>query len=314
MNLGGLGGTDDKLLASGDARRGRGDPRTRSAKQVRRLIDFAPKSTFAVVLASREHSTIGKQDRGGVVHPAVHLRRKELPGLGCRIEQLRRVDWIAIAIHLAAGEIMLRRPGFAGVHPVTSANALHYAFRMSSRTETRLLLILQGIGWMCHFVHRTADASRHQGIGRDKITEMSGRDSDNKKLSEFDLFYETRQKESWEQTAAWETSQKNLLPTNSIALQGISYRQNFIERLAGTNLEKFTHDYAYGGDGQIVGQVSRWISDPEVLVDARSNEMNIFMTSNSSKRNYREYTIGNPTLQFESNFEIVTNFLNGNYL
>ena len=35
-------------------------------------------------------------------------------------------------IHLAAGDLMLRLPGILGVHCVTSANALHYALRMSS--------------------------------------------------------------------------------------------------------------------------------------------------------------------------------------
>ncbi len=54
-------------------------------------------------------------------------------------------------IHLAAGDLMLRLPGILGVHCVTSANALHYAFRMSSNAETRLYLLLQGVGWMGQF-------------------------------------------------------------------------------------------------------------------------------------------------------------------
>ena len=56
-------------------------------------------------------------------------------------------------IHLAAGELMLRLPGILGVHCVTSANALHYAFRMSSEAETRLYLLLQGVGWMSQFAN-----------------------------------------------------------------------------------------------------------------------------------------------------------------
>lgn len=56
-------------------------------------------------------------------------------------------------IHLAAGEMMLRLPGILGVHCVTSANALHYAFRMSSNAETRLYLLLQGVGWMGQFAN-----------------------------------------------------------------------------------------------------------------------------------------------------------------
>ena len=55
------------------------------------------------------------------------------------------------AIHLAAGELMMRLPGILGVHCVTSANALHYAFRMAGDPETRLYLALQGASWMAQF-------------------------------------------------------------------------------------------------------------------------------------------------------------------
>jgi hypothetical protein len=60
------------------------------------------------------------------------------------------------AIHLIAGELMLaagfdrqrtQRSGDA-LHANTAANALHYAFRASSRADTRLLLTLQGLAWM----------------------------------------------------------------------------------------------------------------------------------------------------------------------
>lgn len=57
------------------------------------------------------------------------------------------------AVHLAAGELMMRVPGILGVHTVTSVNALHYAFRVSGDNETRLLLLLQGVGWMSQFAH-----------------------------------------------------------------------------------------------------------------------------------------------------------------
>ena len=57
------------------------------------------------------------------------------------------------AIHLAAGESMMRLPGILGVHCVTSANALHYAFRVSAHAETRLYLLLQAVGWMSQFAN-----------------------------------------------------------------------------------------------------------------------------------------------------------------
>ena len=54
-------------------------------------------------------------------------------------------------IHLGAGELMMRLPGILGVHCVTSANALHYAYRMAADAETRMYLLLQAVGWMCQF-------------------------------------------------------------------------------------------------------------------------------------------------------------------
>ncbi len=54
-------------------------------------------------------------------------------------------------VHLAAAEFMLRRPGIVSVHAVTSVNALHFAFKMARAPETRLFILLQGVGWMAHF-------------------------------------------------------------------------------------------------------------------------------------------------------------------
>ena len=83
------------------------------------------------------------------------------------------------AVHLAAGELMLRLPGILGVHCITSANALHYAFRMASDAETRLYLLLQGVGWMAQFARfMSADeAIRNFDIGA-MTGEDVGTDSD----------------------------------------------------------------------------------------------------------------------------------------
>lgn len=80
-------------------------------------------------------------------------------------------------ILLRASELMLSLPGILGVHCITSANALHYAFRMSARAETRLYLLLQGVGWMSQFAHfmsredgfRTLDITRldHDEVPKD---------------------------------------------------------------------------------------------------------------------------------------------------
>jgi hypothetical protein len=55
------------------------------------------------------------------------------------------------AAHLAAGELVMRQPNILGVHAGTSLNALHFAYRTTQSQQTRLLLLLQGVGWMAQF-------------------------------------------------------------------------------------------------------------------------------------------------------------------
>ena len=57
------------------------------------------------------------------------------------------------AAQLFAGELMMRQPGIAGIHTVTSLNGLRYAFLTSKSRETQLLMLLQGLGWMGQFRH-----------------------------------------------------------------------------------------------------------------------------------------------------------------
>lgn len=72
------------------------------------------------------------------------------------------------AVHLAAGELIMRQPKIQGIHAVTSTNALHYAFRTAANPETRLLLLLHGVAWMGRF----RDAMKRDGLGPVKITEL----------------------------------------------------------------------------------------------------------------------------------------------
>jgi hypothetical protein len=73
------------------------------------------------------------------------------------------------AVHLAAGELMMRQPGIRGIHTVTSANSLHYAFRTASNPETRLLMLLHAVAWMEQFRSMMARGGK---MGSIKITEL----------------------------------------------------------------------------------------------------------------------------------------------
>jgi hypothetical protein len=52
------------------------------------------------------------------------------------------------AIFLAAAELLMRRPGIATLHAVTTTNALHYAFRHTTQDETRRYLLLQNAAFI----------------------------------------------------------------------------------------------------------------------------------------------------------------------
>ena len=55
------------------------------------------------------------------------------------------------ALHVAAGELLMRQPGIVALHAVTSTNALHFAYRESGDDETRRLLLLQNAAFVTMF-------------------------------------------------------------------------------------------------------------------------------------------------------------------
>jgi hypothetical protein len=55
------------------------------------------------------------------------------------------------ALHLAAGELLMRQPGIVALHAVTTTNALRFAFETASDASTRLLLLLQNAAFLPMF-------------------------------------------------------------------------------------------------------------------------------------------------------------------
>jgi len=83
------------------------------------------------------------------------------------VEQLNRsVSPQAVwdGLHLAAGELLMRQPGIASLHAVTTSNALRYAYETSGDDETRLLLTLQNAAFLPMFLNEMG--------GRGKVEEM----------------------------------------------------------------------------------------------------------------------------------------------
>jgi hypothetical protein len=55
------------------------------------------------------------------------------------------------ALFQSAGELLMRRPGILSLHALTSANALHFAFRTATPDETRRFLLLQTAAFLTLF-------------------------------------------------------------------------------------------------------------------------------------------------------------------
>jgi hypothetical protein len=55
------------------------------------------------------------------------------------------------AMHVAAGELLMRQPGIVALHAVTTTNALYYAYQSSGNDETRRLVMLQNAAFLPMF-------------------------------------------------------------------------------------------------------------------------------------------------------------------
>lgn len=69
------------------------------------------------------------------------------------------------ALFVGSGELLMRQPGIIGLHSLTTANALYYAFQTSGDEATRRLLTLQGCAFLPLF--------RESAVGRGEVRETS---------------------------------------------------------------------------------------------------------------------------------------------
>lgn len=81
------------------------------------------------------------------------------------------------AAFLGAGELLMRQPGIIGLHGLTTANALHYAYQTAADDDNRKLLLLQN----CSFLAMFRDAAKGRGKLREtKLDELQPAKLDSK--------------------------------------------------------------------------------------------------------------------------------------
>ncbi len=81
-------------------------------------------------------------------------------------------DSIWDGLFLMAGELLMRQPGIVGIHCVTSANALHFAYQTTTNDETRRLLMLQGAAFLPMFHQFMAGRGNLADVRIDKLEKV----------------------------------------------------------------------------------------------------------------------------------------------
>ncbi|MBL6448621.1 AHH domain-containing protein [Fulvivirga sp. 29W222] len=136
------------------------------------------------------------------------------------------------------------------------------------------------------------------------IIEKSGKEGQDEILSHQRLFYNTRQKESWEQATPWSANDKDLLPDKVPMLRGMTLKRHFAEDPVNNPIDMFAQDLAYDGVGQQIASVTQFKSVPELLMDSRYAVTNSLRTARNSYRNIRDYNYDGGAIQSESNFTV----------
>ncbi|HEX2475225.1 MAG TPA: hypothetical protein VHK01_10780 [Lacipirellulaceae bacterium] len=82
------------------------------------------------------------------------------------------------ALHVAAGELLMRQPGIVALHAVTTTNALHYAYQASGNDETRRLMMLQNAAFLPMFRGAMQDRG---GVQDATVDDLTSSDAEGKK-------------------------------------------------------------------------------------------------------------------------------------
>lgn len=72
------------------------------------------------------------------------------------------------AVMIGSGELLMRQPGIIGLHTLTTANALHYAFSASGDDRTRQLVLLQN----CAFVPKFRESAAIRGTIKETTLDL----------------------------------------------------------------------------------------------------------------------------------------------
>ena len=127
----------------------------------------------------KETAPVSNEPNADATHAIVRTIREATPDAACaEVASMlgkgkARPAAVWDAVHLAAAEVRMRATGGAaltGIHAVTSANAMHYAWQSATDARDRVLLMLQGVGWVGQF--KTFAETRPETMRKLAITDL----------------------------------------------------------------------------------------------------------------------------------------------
>jgi hypothetical protein len=103
------------------------------------------------------------------------------------VEQLNRgvaTQSIWDALHAGGAELLMRQPGIASLHAVTSTNALRFAYDTSGSERTRLLLMLQNAAFLPMFLSEMGGRGKVKELNIDELQAEAGQVESTPKVDE----------------------------------------------------------------------------------------------------------------------------------
>ena len=121
----------------------------------------------------------GRDDSGarGELRAALYQTSPEDAG-GVVVDFMRRgisADTLWQVLFDVAAELVLRQPGIVALHAQTTANALHYAYVVTSDEQTRQLILLQCSAFVCMFRQMTGTSGSDLNLGTLEPLELRAR-------------------------------------------------------------------------------------------------------------------------------------------
>lgn len=116
----------------------------------------------------------GSLDNGATTELLILLRTGTADeAANCVVELLNRgvsPQSVHDALHLAAGELLMRQSGIVALHAMTTTNAMRFLFDTIGNSQTRKQLLLQNASFLAHF--RDAMAARGE-VGDARIDQLA---------------------------------------------------------------------------------------------------------------------------------------------